>query len=164
MNPAEEIVKFWLQEQGYFVQSSVRVDGGRGREIDILAMNLAGHKRHIEVSVSGKQSVLTRTVLAEAEKKSKKFNDSKIITEIAKRLGENAVYTKEFVIGNIGRGRELEYSAEMEKLGIKIIPISTVMKDVSPKLQAHRQLNSILQTVGITVSFLEEFCRTSETR
>jgi len=34
MNPAEEIVKFWLQQNGYFVQSSIRLK--QNRELDIL--------------------------------------------------------------------------------------------------------------------------------
>src|SRR3989338_9286501 len=63
MNPAEEIVKFWLQQNGYFVQSSIRVPLGRNREIDILAMHeKEDKKKHIEVSVAIRMQAINHNV------------------------------------------------------------------------------------------------------
>ena len=47
MNPAEEIVKFWLQHNGYFVQWSIHVPNGYNRELDILAIHEKEAKKNI---------------------------------------------------------------------------------------------------------------------
>ena len=163
MNPAEEIVKFWLQQNGYFYQSSIRVESikgnpsSRNKEIDILAIHKDGKiKRHIEVSVSIK-SVLTRTTLDEAKKKSAKFNHPAVKAETAKIFGDGVEYEKEFVVGNIGKGKAKEYIEKMKDLfDIKVTPMSEVLESIAPKLHAHHQLNPILQTLRIGKEFSDQ--------
>jgi len=49
MDPAEEIVNTWLQQQGFFVRNHVKV-GYYGKEIDFLAVHPQRKKRvHVEV-------------------------------------------------------------------------------------------------------------------
>ena len=65
VNPAEEIVNVWLQDNlGYFTRQNINVpkgkrviggktiSGGRGKEIDILGVNINGDKIWVEVTVS----------------------------------------------------------------------------------------------------------------
>ncbi|MEM3628537.1 MAG: hypothetical protein QXQ94_09490 [Candidatus Bathyarchaeia archaeon] len=52
MDPAEEIVNLWLNQQGFFVMCGVKV-GYRGKEIDFLAVDIKNEKRiHVEVHAS----------------------------------------------------------------------------------------------------------------
>ena len=52
MNPAEEITKYWLQQEGFFTMDNVSV-GFQRKEIDILAFHpLTGEHLHVEVKVS----------------------------------------------------------------------------------------------------------------
>jgi len=57
VNPAEDIVNVWLQEiRGYFTRQNInvpkktrvingkKVGGGKGKEIDILGINISGEK------------------------------------------------------------------------------------------------------------------------
>lgn len=55
VNPAEDIVNVWLQDKGYFTQQNITVPkakGNKGKEIDILAINIKGDKIWVEVTVS----------------------------------------------------------------------------------------------------------------
>jgi hypothetical protein len=52
VDPAEEIVSLWLQNQGFFIMSDVKV-GHRGKEIDFLAIHPSSNRKvHIEVHAS----------------------------------------------------------------------------------------------------------------
>jgi hypothetical protein len=157
MNPAEEIVKFWLQEKGYFVQSSVRVDQGRNREIDILAINKQGENKHIEVSVSVEMAHFKGDASTRAEDYVKKFFYPSIVSEVQKRLGINN-YEKQLVVGDVAIKRKdisKEFIEECKKLDIKVILISEILAEIFPKLKAHTQLNPIIKTIQLTKKFLQ---------
>lgn len=52
VDPAEEIVHLWLQQQGFFTMHGVEV-GYKGKEIDFLGINPASGRRvHVEVHAS----------------------------------------------------------------------------------------------------------------
>ena len=49
LDPAEEIVALWLEQQVFFVMTEVRI-GYRGKEIDFLAVDIKNDRRiHVEV-------------------------------------------------------------------------------------------------------------------
>lgn len=50
MDPAEEIVNIWLQQQNFFVKYGIKA--GRGKEIDFLAIDINNRRVHIEVHAS----------------------------------------------------------------------------------------------------------------
>src|SRR3989338_8120844 len=65
INPAEEIVNVWLQNQGHFIMNNLvvpkksrlnangrKIGGGRGKEIDFISTDGKGAYYWIEVSVS----------------------------------------------------------------------------------------------------------------
>src|SRR3989344_603746 len=105
MNPAEEIVKFWLQINKSFMQSSIRLP--RNKEIDILSMDENGQKSHIEVSVSVRMAnyKLNAQQLAQ-EYWDTKFNDITVKSEVEKRLGNT--YKKKLVVGKVSyKGKDI---------------------------------------------------------
>lgn len=158
MNPAEEIVKYWLKENGFFVQSSIRVPNGRGREIDILAVDDQGNnKRHIEVSVSIEMAHFHGNAQTRAQDYDKKFHHPKIIEEVQRRFGNHNEYRKELVVGDVAIKKENvidKFITECRKLDIHVIPISGILEDIYPKLKAHNQLNHTVKTIQITKKFL----------
>lgn len=158
MNPAEEIVKFWLQKNGYFIQSSTRVPLGRGREIDILALHEKDNKKkHIEVSVAVRMQAIGETVETLAVRFAQKFNHERIAAEVHRKFHDNLNYTKELVVGEVRLGGQdvlPEFTAECGKHGILVIPISTILKEIVPDLGGHTHLNPIIRTIQIMNKFL----------
>lgn len=156
MNPAEEIVKFWLQEKGYFVQSSVKI--GR-KEIDILAINQLNPKdrKHIEVSVSIRMVDTKETPQTKAlHYKENKFEDPRVQEEIYKRFGDKTPYSKELVVGDIvlkGRNAVSEFTEECSLLSIKVIPFSLILNEIISGLGSGTQLNSVIKTVQLCNKF-----------
>ena len=157
MNPAEEIVKFWLQKNGYFVQSSIRVENGRGREIDILAIdNKGSEKRHIEVSVSIEMADFKGDARTKAEGYIKKFSHPSIVNQVTRIFGENAIYSKELIVGDVAiKKKDLlkEFIEECGKLNIKVKRISEILNEITPELKAHTHLNPIIRTIQICSKF-----------
>jgi len=158
MNPAEEIVKFWLQNTGYFFQSSIRVEKEQGREIDILAIDGEGrNKRHIEVSVSVKMADYTSNPKTKAEKYSNKFNHPTIKREVKNRFGNNSIYKKELVVGDVSMKKKdaLEkFINECKRHKIKVIKISEILSKITPELKEHNHLNPIIRAVQISSKFM----------
>ncbi|MEK7075991.1 MAG: hypothetical protein AAB948_04335 [Patescibacteria group bacterium] len=156
MNPAEEIVKFWLQEKGYFVQSSIKV--GR-KEIDILAVHSLNpaDKRHIEVQVSISPLATDPPEKEACDYQEKKFDDPNITQKIRERFGGDFPYVKEIVKGEVRyRGRDCFklFSDECSSHGITVIPFSTVLGEVVVALGPGSQLNPIIKTVQLCKKFM----------
>ena len=154
MNSAEEIVKFWLQQKGYFIQSSIRLP--LNKEIDILAMNKEnGGKKHIEVSVSIRMADYKNNPQTKAQDYfEKKFNNITVKNEVEKRFSK--IYTRELVVGDItlqGKNQLSEFTAECKKLNINVIHISTILDEIIPTLGTGSQLNSTIKTIQIVSNF-----------
>ena len=84
INPAEEIVNVWLQDNGHFIMNNLvvpkksrlnisgrKIGGGRGKEIDFVSTDGKGQYYWIEVSVSPNPRMpggaeKSRTLLVEA--------------------------------------------------------------------------------------------------
>lgn len=153
MNPAEEIVKYWLQSKGYFLQSSIRLS--QNRELDILAINEKGDKLHIEVSVSVRMANFSKDARDLAEF----FNTKKFLetsNEVEVRLGKN--YKKYLVVGKVLFGNEdikSKFIKECKKLNIEIWDFEKIIAEVSSSLSTHTHLNSIIKTVQLANIFLE---------
>ena len=156
MNPAEEIVKFWLQQNGYFVQSSIKV--GR-KEIDILAIHSVNQsdRRHIEVQVSVSPLATEPPDKEAHDYYEKKFKDPTIEEEIRKRFGSDLPYAREIVKGEVRyRGRDCFklFSDECQTLGITVVPFSTVLREMTDTVGTGSQLNPIIKTVELCKKFL----------
>ncbi len=158
MNPAEEIVKFWLQQNDYFIQSSIRVPNGYNRELDILAVHeKESKKKHIEVSVSVRMQAINHTVQTLAEHFVHKFDNERITQEVHRRFYDG-VYSKELVVGEVRlRGQDVleEFTAECAKFGIQVLPISRILAEVAQTLGGHTHLNPIIKTVQLCKKFLQ---------
>lgn len=152
MDPAEEIVKYWLQSKGYFLQSSINLPGGK--ELDILAIHKNGEKLHVEVSVSC-NSVVTQT----AEKLSVKECAKKFITvkgEVEAILGKN--YKKIYVRGRIGPANSSfreHYVKECKKMNIEIKNFEEILTEISSNFLGCTSLNPIIKTVQLSREFLK---------
>jgi len=151
MNPAEEIVKFWLQMNGYFLQSSIRLP--RNKEIDILAIDTKGNKFHIEVSVS----VRMANYKFNAKELAKKFSINKFLSiskEVKSKIGSN--YQKKFVVGKVLRGNKDirdEFITECKKLNIDVLKFDDILKEVSDSLSTHSHLNPIIKAIQLSKIF-----------
>ncbi len=154
MNPAEEIVKYWLQSKGYFLQSSIRLP--KNKEIDILAVDEKGEKFHIEVSVSVRMANYDKN----AKKLAKAFNTNKFLSiakEVKSRIGRK--YTKQAVVGRVSLGnRDIknEFVAECKKLGIEVLDFGKIINEVANSLSTHSQLNAIVKAVQLSIVFLKK--------
>ena len=157
MNPAEEIVKFWLQQNGYFIQSSIRVPNGYNREIDILALHeKLDERRHIEVSVSIRMQAINHDVETLAAHFAKKFEHSTVVTEVQRRFDASKPYTKELVVGEVkisGQDALTQFIAACDKYGITVITIEDILNDIVPKLGGQTQLNAVIKTLQIAHKF-----------
>ncbi len=156
MNPAEEIVKYWLQENNYFFQSSIKVPKSRGKEIDILAIdNEEKERKHIEVSVSIRMADYENNPTSKAEDYYKnKFNHPEVKKEVEARLG--AKYTKELIVGDLTLQKKdclNEFTEQCKKFGIKVTHISTILNEIIPKLGTETHLNSIIKTTQLVSVF-----------
>ncbi|MEK7170115.1 MAG: hypothetical protein AAB767_02405 [Patescibacteria group bacterium] len=152
MNPAEEIVKFWLQEQGYFLQSSIRLP--KNKEIDILAIDpKTNNKFHIEVSVSVRCANYDKN----AEQFTKEFSDRKFdsVEEfVTKILREK--YTRILVVGNISfKNKDIrqEFITECRKLNLEIVLFQDILNKVRPLLGTKTHLNSIIKAIQLAEVF-----------
>lgn len=151
MNPAEEIVKFWLQQKGYFLQSSIRLP--KNKEIDILAIDPKGNKYHIEVSVSVRMAnyKLNAKQLAKHFQQ-RKFKD--VAHEVKKIIGKK--YKKIFVAGELtfkGKSIEKEFIEECGKFNIDILKLRNILCEVIPTLSTHSHLNPVIKSIQLAHIF-----------
>ena len=150
MNPAEEIVKFWLQEKGYFLQSSIRLP--KNKEIDILAKK-GNESIHFEVSVSVRMANYDRNSVELAEG----FSERKFLSikdDVAKLLGEK--YSKTLVVGNVSfKGKDIlkEFVQECKKRSITVLTIQQILDEIRQTLSTHTYLNSVIKTIQIANEF-----------
>lgn len=155
MNPAEEIVKFWLQGKGYFVQSSIK--SGR-KEIDILAVHISNpnDKKHIEVSVSINMVDTKHTPQTKAlHYRDCNFEHPRIKEKVQERFGD-LPYRKELVIGHMklgGKDETLSFIGECSKYEITVINFSSILKDVMSDLGSGTQLNAVIKTLQLYKKF-----------
>ena len=75
MNPAEEIVKFWLQNAGYFYQSSIRLP--HNKEIDILVEQIFKSKNINNIPQNQKNLLLSAARSSIIEIKNQDFYEIK---------------------------------------------------------------------------------------
>ncbi len=151
MNPAEEIVKFWLQSNKCFIQSSIRLP--KNREIDILSIDERGSKSHIEVSISVRMAnyKLNAQQLAK-EFFSRKFNS--VEREVKNRIGEN--YKKKFVVGQVSyKSKDVtsEFIEECRKLDVEVILFQRILNEVRPTLGTNSHLNPVIKAIQLSEVF-----------
>jgi|SRR3989344_7217410 len=159
MNPAEEIVKFWLQHHGYFVMSSIHVPRGQNKEIDILAIHeKEGRRKHIEVQVSVHSLNFKRTPQMTAlYYKEEKFEHPKVLQEVHNRFGGDFSYEKELVLGEVSlKGKDviIPLTDECKSLGITVIPFSQILREVATELGTGTHLNPIIKAIQLCNKFL----------
>ena len=151
MNPAEEIVKFWLQSKKYFIQSSIRLP--KNKEIDILAIDKYGNKNHIEVCVPVRMANYTEN----AQQMAQGFYERKFLSiehEVKNRIGGN--YEKKLVMGNVSYKNKdiaLEFIEECKKLNIEVILFKNILNEVRHLLGTNSQLNAVIKAVQLTEVF-----------
>lgn len=152
MNAAEVIVQYWLQNKGYFLQTSISLS--RNKEIDILAIHENGEKLHVEVSVSIKSKLFEGVETLAPKECAKKFGA--VENDVKKILGEK--YKKLYVRGRIGPENGIlreRYFHECERMGIEIKRFEDVIDEVVNKLSQGRSLNPIIDAVQLSSTFLK---------
>jgi len=152
MDPAEEIVSLWLQQNGFFIRHNVKV-GYRGKEIDFLAVNIANNKRvHVEVHASvfplgplrpwspakyGKIPLQDRVKYYYLDKfigPTKKGTGELInrrIEETAMRILGSDNYEKWLVLGALHKlDPEEQLIKEFKKYGVKVFFLRNILKEI----------------------------------
>jgi len=140
MDAAEEIVAGCYQSLNYFVISGVRIGV---KEVDLLAINLnpigqISERLHVEVQVSANPVGVLRTKAglgktghdprkSAREYVEKKFLDPKVERRV-KEIFCGQPYSKVFVHGKLNKLEQLE---EIQKMGVKCIPIGQLVKKSS---------------------------------
>jgi hypothetical protein len=170
MDPAEEIVGLWLQQQDFFVMSGVKV-GCRGKEIDFLAVKPSvGMKVHVEVHASvlplgplrpwgpakyGKMSV---------EKRVKSYFEDKfvgateegtgiLLNQCVMEMAENKLgsrdYEKWLVLGALHpTDTEDQLRYEFQKHGVKILFIKDILREIALKGASRQPTGRFLQLMA----------------
>jgi len=161
MNAAEEIVKFWYENQGYFCIESRSVPHSRGKEVDLLAIKLSKDKKtikeklHIEIQVSiNSINDKTAEYLAELYDQSKFFKVKDYVETI---LGKG--YKMVEVRGKICRnGKNIrdEYIKIRAEKNVSVIAFDSILEDVKKTLLTNTQLNPIIQTLQFTKFFPDQ--------
>lgn len=169
MDPAEDFVSLWLQGQGFFIMSDVKV-GYRGKEIDFLGINpQTGKKVHVEVHASvfpvgplrawgpakyGKKPASERV---------RHYHDDKFVGSTVEGTGEllnTAVsdkaeaklgkdYEKWLVLGALHKkDSEEELRKEFQDLGVKIFFMRDVLGQLRFKGAARDSIGRFVQLLA----------------
>jgi hypothetical protein len=143
MEAAELIVNAWLQMQGYFVMTNIRVDeadrkGRKKPELDILAIKLKKNKKevesklHVEVTVS--VHPFGRWDEEYLEEILKKFNEERRKRWVKKYIGGG--YKKLLVMSDKCLPRDLEnFKNTLKKNRIDYKCFSEIIKDLKKMLK-----------------------------
>lgn len=142
VNPAEDIVNVWLQDvRGFFTRQNVNVKkrkrviggkaiyGGRGKEIDILAINATGVRLWVEVTVSpnpylGKSANRISDAMRVV---ADKFCTEKEVA--VRQIFGGRQFQREFVYSRriFKKDQEARFLAELKKSGkIKALPFEEI--------------------------------------
>jgi len=152
VNPAEDIVNVWLQENYRFftrqninvrkrtrVVNGKKVGGGRGKEIDILGMDISGKKIWVEVTVSPHPYLAKKEeqVNKMVEKVEKAFDKEKV-DEVRRIFGTNKfhkmfVYSKRVFSGETDK-KEKQFSERIKGLGVEAIEFEKVLNETIENL------------------------------
>ncbi|MBI2639752.1 MAG: hypothetical protein HYW90_02575 [Candidatus Sungbacteria bacterium] len=150
MNAAEEIVKYWLQSKGYFIQSSISLP--KRKEIDILAIHKNGAAMHVEVSVSIRSVNSKNAKLLAKEECNKKFKS--VTKEVEARFGKK--FKRVYIRGRIAQnGRDIrdDYAKECKKIGVEVLKFENVLKEAMSGLATPSQFNPIIKTLQLMNEF-----------
>ena len=152
-NPGEDIVNVWLQEvELLFTMSNINVPkktkvledgkkrgGGRGKEIDILAVSNDGRRKvWIEISVSPNPRIdsANKVVESHVEKVKKKFSEE--ATEKVREIFGTDKFERWFVYSPRlfakNTTRENKFRQELESMKIKPISFENVFSKIIEKL------------------------------
>jgi len=152
VNPAEDIVNVWLEENyRYFTRQNInvrkrtrvingkKVGGGRGKEIDILGMDTSGKKIWVEVTVSPHPYLAKKEeqVNKMVEKVEKAFNNEKE-EEVKRIFGTNKfhkmfVYSKKVFSGETDK-KEKQFSERIKGFGVEAIEFEKVLNETIENL------------------------------
>lgn len=153
MNASEEIVKYWYQQQGYFLMESIRLKGGK--EIDFLAIKMSKDgkkivdKLHIEVQVANRYANYTdSTAKIARDYHDKKFESVKsFVQEI---LGKH--YKMVEVRGKMAYKNEDIRSIYMglrKRKNVEVVPFEKIIKDIESTLTTNIQSSSVIQSLQL---------------
>ncbi len=162
MYPQEEIVRVWLEEEGFLTMSNIRV--GR-REIDLLAMHpVTGEKRHIEVHVSVKP---VGRIRSGRHVKISKQSLSKRVGDIVQRKFEGAIrkrvkkllgtgdYKCYQVWGKIRGDDPDDVVSEFKKHDVEVVYIKDIIDQLKQKFKQTKR--TYQDEVRKYVQLLDEF-------
>jgi hypothetical protein len=170
MDPAEEIVNTWLQQQGFFVRNHVKV-GYSGKEIDFLAVDVKRNKRvHVEVRVAviplgpfrpwgpakySKMPLKERVKLYYEDKfvgvvSKKEFHlKNRCIQEKAAEVFNGKDYERWLVLGVLHkRDSKQELERGFLKHGVKIFFIQDILKEICFEGTARDSTGRFLQLLA----------------
>jgi hypothetical protein len=168
VEPAEEIVGLWLQQQGFFVMRGIRTKGGK--EIDFLAINLEGKRVHVESHVSvfplgplrpwgparyGKKPLEWRVeqyykkkFVGRVKEKTGRLLDRCIEEKAKEKLGGE--YEKWLVLGKVTDDVD-QLKREFEKHGVKVFLFENILKNIRFE-GAARGIGRTLQLLAATLT------------
>jgi len=170
MDPAEEIVSLWLQRQGFFVMSDVKV-GYYGKEIDFLAVNpISGRKIHVEVHASvfplapfrargparyGNKPIAERikhyynNKFVGATKKETGELLNQCIQEMAAKKLNSRDYERLLVLGKVHEmDSEDQLRSEFRAYGVEVRFIKEILKEIAFKGTARDTTGRFLQLLA----------------
>jgi hypothetical protein len=174
LDPAEEIVHLWLQQQGFFTMHGIKVGYG-GKEIDFLGINLTNNKRvHVEVHAAvfpigplrpwgparyGKMPLSERvrlyyyTRFVGAVKKSTGELINRCVEETASRLLGTKNYERWLVLLHLHPlDPEEQLRSEFSKHGVKVFSLKDVLKNIRIEGAAKDQTGRFLQLLAATLT------------
>lgn len=149
MNAAEEIVKYWYQNQGYFSQESIHLP--RNKEIDLLLVRIEGNRvvdrLHVEVQISNRSANYSRSAVQMA----KDYHERKFVSvrsAVEPVLGNK--YKMVEVRGRLNHGKKdilRDYTALRKKQGVTVIPFEAILVDLMTGFGTNTELRPVIQAL-----------------
>lgn len=156
MEPSEELVTIWLNQNGFFTLNNWKVGG---QEIDLLAWNpKTNKKQHYEIQVSvnpvglffGGAKITTAPPLSQRVKTyfESKFEgkNKRIATKVTEIFG-TAKYEKVLVVGLLNETYDpyKRFRQEFRKHGVKVIDFKKIIKELNIKRTRYMDARRYIQ-------------------
>ena len=159
MGPEKEIVLWWLNRNGFFTLSNIKLP--RNREVEILAFKPATNEViHVEISCSVGSGILSQARSPEAAVKEfiqRKFNDPVVEKVVAKKIkdffgshGAIHGYEKVIVLGLSAKQRREELVQILQGESIKVLRFEELLLDVMNNLDGQNYNSDIIRTLQLT--------------
>jgi hypothetical protein len=142
MDPDKEIINWWLNKQGFFTISGIKVD--KNRVIDLIAIKLVDGKAtrimHIETAVS-----VSNIDAAKIKGYVERFEDASINAKVKETIknyiGDFTSYEKVFIVG--------QDTSSLNMKSITVFSFNDMLLEIMKSLDKQNYFNPVIRTLQL---------------